>query len=417
MSVELSSLGRLRVALETGVSAYGVDQSASPSNFIDVPIVEGSLAVTRTEDLLDPQTMQLALDNFSLSVRGVRSCSVNFSSVLASTGSAYTGAASPALATTDDWALHRLFTTIMGGVLAPGVPNASTAVVAGSTTTVINVTTGHGVHFTQGSVIGCIVNGRVEAREILTKLSDAITVKVAFSGIPATGSQIYYGHTFYLTENPLNSLQFMHDGMEDYDKHVYGGLQGGFTLDLATGQLPKVNFALNGAYWAKLANATIAAGTIANHSPAAHMDTEFLVGTVGSSTRNVVHVSSETWTPNIQYIDIKSKAGVGTVLRKRRGRGRVIAGKFTMLEDSTQFDFAAAAAAKTELAMFSQLGSVAGNIVLLSAPNCQVKVPQKTDNNGAAGLEVEWMGRNDNTAVASGYAGLYTTSAFKIHML
>lgn len=416
MTIELSPLGRLRVAVETGTSAFAVDQSASPSNFIDLPIVEGSLAVERNEELLDPATMQTMLDDYSLQVRGVKSTGVSFSSILASTGTAYTGA--NAVPTDTTWALARVMKTVMGGLAQGSSPAAGaiTVVSAGSTTSSINTAGGAANQvLVRGGVVGCVVNGRVEAREINTIGAANFTVKMAFSGIPSNASQVYTGTTFYLTENPLNSLQFLYDGMEAYEKYVHAGLQGGFDLDITAGQLPKINVKLAGAYWAKLTNGAIAAGTPTLFGPAVNMDSEFLVRTVGSTVRNVVHCASETWSPNIQYLDVKSTAGVNTILRKRRNRGRVVSGEFTVYNDSSGFDFDAAATARTELGMYRQIGSTAGSIVLLSAPNCQIKVPQKADASGLDAKKVSWMARNDTDVSAT--AGDVTSSAFKIHML
>lgn len=426
MTTELSSLGRLRCAIESGVANYAVDQSASPSNFIDVPVIEGSVQATRNEDKLDPQTMQTTLDDHALMVRGVRSCGLNFSTYLAGTGTPLTGGVSAA--TTANCALVRLVSTMMGGLLSP-VSVATVTVDAGgvSTATRIYVTEGSvvGGVFTSGGVIGCTINGRVEAREIIGTNSagaDYVDVKIAFSGTPANGSAVYTGLTLYLTENPLDSLQFLHDGMEDYDKFVLGGLQGGFDLDITPGQLAKISPKLSGAYWAKLSNSTIAAGSASNVSPASHMDDELILGTVGSTTRTVIHTTSETWTPNITYIDVPSTAANNgsNILRKRRGRSSpsVISGKFTVREDHDGFNFDTADSSRSVLGLYRQIGSVPGSIVLLSAPTIQVKTPQKADANGLAAREIEWVGRNDVTT----YTGIgtntgYRSSALKIHLL
>lgn len=415
MSIEVSTIGRLRVAVETGASAFGVDQSGTPSNFIDIPVVENSIQSTRAQEKLNPLTLQNYLDDYSKSVLGPKSTTLNFSSILAGTGTPLLG--NTAVSTAANNALYRMLETIMGYATVPGVSGAVTQVQAASTTTTINVTATHGANFTPGSVIGCLINGRMEVREILSRSGDAIGVKVAFSAVPATSSQVYYGITFCLTADPANSLQFIHNGAESADHYMYGGLQGGFDLDVSTGQLPKINYKLAGAIWSQISS-SLAVGSISNFSPAATMDSEFIVGTVGSTTRNVVHCSAETWSPNIKYTMVKSPSGVNTILRARRARDRVISAKFTQYRDSSMFDFEAAEAAKTSLALFKQLGSTPGSTVFLSAPTVQVISHSRTDADGLAATEISVEGRNDEALQpASSLGQWYRQSALKISII
>lgn len=416
MSIELSSLGRVRIAIESGTANFAVDQSASPSNFIDLPVMEGTFAPSRKEEKLDPMTLQTMVDDHEEKVRGPKSCDVNFSTILAGTGTAYTGGV--AYPTTATWALGRLLQTIMGGSILTPTVTSTCLVTAGSTTTTVNVTAGHGTDgtFTTGGPIGVVINGRVEVREVLSLAANAVTVNLAFSAAPSTGAAVYAGLTFWLSENPVDSLQVLADGMEDTDKFVYAGLQGGFDLDVTTGQFPKLSAKLNGPYWAKRSSASIAAGSVSLFSPALITDCEFIVGTVGSTTRNLVHCTNETWTPGIEYIDVKSSTASSTVLRKKRNRGRAIAGKFTTYRDGSSFDFEAADSGKTDLYLLKQLGSTAGSIVTLVAPTVQCVTTNNADASGVAGVEVEWEGRN-STVFGTPTAGTYRSSAFKIFIL
>ena len=416
MSIELSSLGRVRIAIESGTANFAVDQSASPSNFIDLPVMEGTFAPSRKEEKLDPMTLQTMVDDHEEKVRGPKSCDVNFSTILAGTGTAYTGGV--AYPTTTTWALGRLLQTIMGGSILTPTVTSTCLVTAGSTSTVVNVTAGHGTDgtFTTGGPIGVLINGRVEVREVLSLSANSVTVNLAFSTAPSNGAAVYSGLTFWLSENPVDSLQILADGMEDTDKFVYAGLQGGFDLDVTTGQFPKLSAKLNGPYWAKRSSASIAAGSVSLFSPALITDCEFIVGTVGSTTRNLVHCTNETWTPGIEYIDVKSSTASSTVLRKKRNRGRAIAGKFTTYRDGSSFDFEAADSGKTDLYLLKQLGSTAGSIVTLVAPTVQCVTTNNADASGVAGVEVEWEGRN-STVFGTPTAGTYRSSAFKIFIL
>ena len=416
MSIELSSLGRVRIAIESGTANYAVDQSGSPSNFIDLPVVEGTFAPSRKEEKLDPMTLQTMLDDHDEKVRGPKSCDVAFSTILAGTGTAYTGGV--AYPTTSNWALARLLQTVMGGTMLTPTVTSTCLVTAGSTTTVINVTAGHGTDgtFTTGGPIGVVINGRVEVREVLSLAANAVTVGLAFSAAPTAGAAVYAGLTFWLSENPVDSLQILADGMEDTDKFVYAGLQGGFDLDVSTGQFPKLGVKLAGSSWTKRSSAAIAAGSITNFSPAIITDCEFIVGTVGSTTRNLVHCTGETWTPGIEYLDVKSSTASSTVLRKRRNRGRAIAGKFTTYRDGSSFDFEAADSARTDLYLLKQLGSTPGSIVTLVAPTVQCVTTNNADAGGIAGVSVDWEGRN-STVFSTPTAGTYRSSAFKVFVL
>lgn len=423
MSIELSSLGRVRIAIESGTANYAVDQSGSPSNFIDLPVIEGTFAPSRKEEKLDPMTLQTMLDDHDEKVRGPKSCDVAFSTILAGTGTALPGGV--AAVTTATWALGRLLQTIMGGsILTPSTASLTT-VSTGSTSTVIRFPLGTFASgmFTTGGPIGVTISGRVEVREISAMAAnpgaigfDTVTVPVAFSAAPSSGASAYTGYTFWLSENPVDSLQILADGMEDTDKFVYAGLQGGFDLDVSTGQFPKLSVKLAGSSWTKRSSAAIAAGSITNFSPAIITDCEFIVGTVGSTTRNLVHCTGETWTPGIEYLDVKSSTASSTVLRKRRNRGRAIAGKFTTYRDGSSFDFEAADSARTDLYLLKQLGSTPGSIVTLVAPTVQCVTTNNADAGGIAGVSVDWEGRN-STVFSTPTAGTYRSSAFKVFVL
>lgn len=415
MSYEDARLGRTRIYVEPDGS-YAVDDSANvASNSIDFPTIEGSIQATRGDTWLDPGTMQQYKDQYEEEVLGPKSCTLSFDTILSPPDTSLTGNGAPITETT--WWTARLLKTIMGALTAPSTSAATTLVVVGSTTTtVVNVTTGHGVRFPKGTAIGCVVNGKYEYREVLSRSTDLISVKVAFSAIPTAGTTIRASYTFSMTENPLTSLQVVHEGAEPYNRFCYRGLQGGFSLDVSSGQLPKMSFSLTGAIWAKLTNSALAAATITNLKPSASFNNEFIVATVGSTTRTVVHAVNETWTPGITYEPVRSAAGTETVVRMTRVRNnRVIQGSFNPYFDSSGLDWYALAAANTDLAMFKQIGSATteGGI-LLAAPTVQIQTPQRAQNGNLDALSVSWKGRHDAAGAAP------TTdlerSAFRIHL-
>jgi hypothetical protein len=95
-------------------------------------------------------------------------------------------------------ALERGFGTLRA------VPNS--AVVAGSTTTVINITPTHGLNYQVGDGIGLLnAAGELEISFIKTILVDALTVSPGFSVAP-TAAATLYGTTTYKLGNVLSSL-------------------------------------------------------------------------------------------------------------------------------------------------------------------------------------------------------------------
>lgn len=413
MSIEDARLGRLRVYIEPNGS-YAVDNTSNLSgDFVDVPYVEGSAQTNNGLSWLDPQTTKQYLDSYDEKIAGPKSCTLSFDALLSPPTTSLTGNGAPITEST--WWLARLLKTIMGSLTAPATSGATTEVQSGTTSTVVNVTTGHGVRFSKGTGIGCVVNGRYEYREVLSVSTDAVSVKVAFSGTPTTSSTVRASYTFALTENPDASLQLVLEGAEAYNRFAFLGLQGGFSLDVTTGQLPKISFALTGASWMKLSNAALAAASITNFKPSASFNSEFIAATVGSTTRTVVHAQGETWTPGITYEPVSSSSGVETIARMRRVRNRAVSGQFNPYFDSSGLDWHALAAARTKLAMFKQIGSsTSEGGVLLSAPTVQILTPQRAQNGNLDALQVQWEGRHDE-AVASPTTDFHR-SAFRIHL-
>ena len=418
MTYEASAIQRLRVALETGRANYAVDQTASPANFLDVQFTEGSVNATRGLDHLDPQSTQQYLDQYDKKVLGKTSASLSFTSNLSGTGTALTGNVAPESTTT--WWTARLLETMMGGFNVATVAGASTLVVAaGSTVTTINITAGHGAKFDKGGAVGFVVNGRYELREILSAAVNSVTLKVALSAIPADGSQVLHAYTFYMTEQPLNALQFIHEGRETSNRFAYFGMQGSFSLDVTTAALARMTLNLSGANWSQLTPASLSGGTVAMYNPVAVIDSEFIVQAVGTSTLNKVDCQNQTWTPGINYSPITTPDGVGnsTLLGWVRNRGRAISGSFQpYFNQSALPDWYTSDSSRTNLAMFQQIGGslTSGGLILLSAPTVQIMTPQAADNGGISGLTVQWEGRQD-AAVSSPTTDLHR-SAFRIHM-
>lgn len=423
MTVQVSALGRTRICAE---AAFAVDETGTIANFLDLPIVENSGTFVPLTDHLEPELQQQYLHSYTNSkmVLAKKSSTLALTTYLAGTTTPNPGNAAFANPTTN-WALGRLLGVLMGAV-QQGTPQAgATAVVAGSTTTSVNVTAGHGN--TLGSPGGAYAvriqsTGLYEAREILSCTANAVVPKVAHSAAPVAGEPIVWATTFGLTNNLagfLSTLQFLVEGAEAGDEYVGLGMQGTMSIDITQGQIAKLSTQLTGASWARTSPFTLAAATITNFSPIAHMTSELILGTgtiTSSQTRNVVSHSSSTWTPGLANLPVTSPEGPANsgIIGWKRARGRAITGQVQVYDD-TATNWITADTNRTDLSLFQQVGMTTAGIVLLSAPTIQLSVvPPRTPANDLYGFNVSWAGRNDE-AISNPSTDVQR-SAFRIHI-
>jgi hypothetical protein len=80
---------------------------------------------------------------------------------------------------------------VLGGVSTLAAQTSQILIVAGSTTTVLNVTPGRGSQWsTVGMPIGCIVNGRLEVTEIVASTVNTVTVRQIVETLRAYAGKI-----------------------------------------------------------------------------------------------------------------------------------------------------------------------------------------------------------------------------------
>lgn len=398
---DLSQLHRIRIRQE---STYATDMTSvgtSFTSFLDLPIRRGSFQGGRAEGELDPMTNKQRIDQFDEQVRGAKACAPQWEMLAHSHGVAINGTNAPPSSTA--WAQGLLLKNMLGGERVETPPGTNTTVQAGSTTTVINVTAAHGVRWEKGAAIGVIINGRLETNEVLSVTGDAISVKVAFSGVPSNGTIVHGATTYYPTDPTglATSLQIAFEGRESSLRFGYLGCNGTFSLGLTNKELLTMNVQLKGASWLKYGTAALAAASFANFTPIVLKDSLFVIGTVGSTTRNQVHTFAREISPNLNYMLVPSEAGVeGTVGVKRIHDPPVFSGSITAFRDGSGFDFDAAQSGLTDLLLLHQYGSQPGGTVLFSFPTVQYWVPDDTDNEGTQGIKIPWKARNDS-AVAT----------------
>ena len=419
MTVQVSALGRTRIAAE---AAFAVDETGTLANFLDLPIVENSGTFVPLIEHLEPELQQQYLHSYTDSkmVLAKKSSTLALTTYLAGTGAPQDG--NDTWSTT--WALGRLLAALMGAAYQGTPQVAATLVTAGSTTSSINVTAGHGTGL--GSPGGAyaieLVSGLIEAREILSCTANTVVPKVAHSEAPAAGKKVYWATTFGLTNNLagfLSTLQFLVEGAEAGDEYVGLGMQGTMSIDITQGQIAKLSAQLTGASWARPSVTSLSAATIANFSPIAHMTSELILGTgtlTATQTRNLVSHSSSTWTPGLANLAVTSPEGPASsgIIGWKRARGRAITGQVQVYDD-TATNWITADANRTDLALFQQIGMTTSGIVLLSAPTVQLSVvPPRTPANDLYGFLVSWAGRNDE-AIATPTTDVQR-SAFRVHI-
>lgn len=441
MAVYISNIGRLRVAVE---AAFNTDETGTIANFIDLPVAEGSTAMTCMQDHLDPQTMQQLVHAYADSdlTAGKKSSTLNFTTHLAATGNPVTGAVAIPYLTNASWALRRVLGTLMGGASSGVLSGVARTVAAASTASLINTSTDSSGMALPGTAIAVLIAGKYEAREVLSVTGVAITPKVAFSAAPVLGAPILFSTTFHLIENlsgPLPSLQLVAEGAAANEAPLGGaiaadrlaalGTQGTFGIDITPGAIPKLTVQLQGASWNRIAAAALAApSSIGGFYPVVNMDSELIVGTGATNvvqTRNRVSHSSSTWQPGFAVTPITSPEGLNSsnVVGFKRARGRGVSGNFIAYEEPTATTWLALdglnnsgpVANRQFPHIMQQIGSTAQGMVLLTAPTAQISVvPTRTDAGGLYSQTISWVGKNDGS-ISSPTTDL-GRSAFRVHI-
>jgi hypothetical protein len=297
MTVEISTIGRLRINAE---SAINVDSSAAITGFFDLPVVEKTATFAGTQDHLEPEVMQQYVHGYTDSkmVLGKRSNTLDFTTYLASTGFPRTGITGstaglsyewpiigPSSDPANSWALGGILQIVMGGSSRGTLQAAATATTAGSTKTSVNITAGHGTGLGAKARAFAVVlpSGKIEAREILAVTANVVIPKMAFSEVPGTAAAVYWATTFHLIENVgsnLSTLQAVLEGPEHSDNYVARGLQGTFGIDVSPAAIAKLTFKMAGGAWHRTTSSLGSPGLIPNFAPIVNMNSELVVAPV-----------------------------------------------------------------------------------------------------------------------------------------
>lgn len=413
---------RLRVYTEpAGAATFAVDHTGTLGDFTDVPFAETSGMATLTEETHNPLTAQQNVLGFQEKVVGKRSWSLTFTTPLAPTG------VSAAQGTTQvQGAIGLMLKALMGGEFLGRGTVAATGGWANSATG--DVATGANLR-AGGSLSWADSNGVRHAREIESVTSNTVTLKVGLPGAPASGDALHAGATYYWTQDPDTSLQFILEGEEQNQRYVLLGGQGTVAPTLPLdGTIPTLQWTITGPDWLMGDDAAGSAGidavalgtaTHSNYNPITGHVGRLLVQTVGTATYSgaTVDASEVSFQTGMAYTAVPSPSGVNGVLRHRLTRASdsaPVSGSFSTYY--TGYTWRDHLSAKTDLYVAYQTGVSGGGIVVLSGSTAQVTDVADPDASGIAGQTIQWMGRLDTDTV-EGTASDLGRSPQRYHLL
>lgn len=428
MTYESSQLKRVRYYIEPE-SSYAIDNQANlATQFSDIKVTEFSYAINVEQ--LENATMMQRLDRFREKINSRRRSEATLTTYLNGTGVT----ASYNVTATSNPVGALLKATMGGEYLSKG----SGLISAGTANYICNLSNSVRVGGAVG-VVNPTTNRLVCTRVIATgSTTTAITTSVGFGFSPTSGSVVYGSSNYYLGNNPSTSVQlYVDDSNEEDDHWNLLGLQGGFSLDMPIGELPTITFDFKGASWASGSNVAILQNaTYSDATPPPFVDGMVYFNSINTnlsgsrSAMSPIDVQSFELTPNISYIEILSERGVNNILRMRRQRSIPIAsGKFvTYYDDTTYWRIKENVGATTTNAIRGtrfadigiQIGTLPGQTVFISMPQCQITNVQKVDAGGLNGVEVSFDVHEPEYAA---YNPVFDTdvdlnySAFTIHLL
>lgn len=431
MSVEVHKLQRLRVYRET---TFGTDLTASLASYVDVPAAEGSITLKTDQDTLDPLTVQIYKDKHPTKVLGLKRGTLSFTMAMIG----------PAATTTNTQhtrnALGYILRDVMGGenlmygkTVDDVSPAATDFTMSGSSNG------GNGVF--PGTAYGITLTNGIEWRIAKTAPdnSTSVTHGLATSAAPANGAQLYGTSTYYLTENPTESLQFALYGTEDNDRWLAMGCQlDSMAFNLTAGQLPTITFNFKCSNWHY--GLDVGDGGISGYAPAdtwdgaiseasysglnyplvqsGYMYQHTVATATYSGSTSVLPISQESWAPAIQFVPKTGPNADQGVFGWVRNRViPVIKGTFNLpYEDLTWYHHKIN---RTQISLQRVLGGAAGGTIIFDAPTVQIVDATRVEDGSLAYQQISWEAHHDaeGTATSSETSaeGMLRRSAFRLH--
>lgn len=391
MTVGLEKLRRLRVYEQ---STFTEDHSGTLGDYVDVDALEGTVNGQRGQVSNAVRTVRQNRTQIAKDVLGPKSASMAFQTHLCGHGLDLDGDVNPP--TKSDWWFLKLLAGVYGGLDNETPPSAQTTVQSGTTSTVVNVTTGHGSRFKHGGAIGCITSNGYELREVLSVATDAVSVKVAFSGTPTTGQPVRRPVTVYRT-TPTTWFSFAEEGDVGYDRWHYRGMQGSVGYQHTWGGPVVMPWQFQGPRWDNLGTSSLAAASITQNTPIVMNTVEMLLATVGSTTRTAIGAQAISIEPDMPWIMQHGTGGLETVIKMVPGYPADAGVQVKITEPFEDLARFTSRDALTDFALFMQIGNAVGYSVLHSIPKGHLVALDRADSEGLTGQSWGIKGRNDST--------------------
>lgn len=420
MSLNIRNVQRIRIAEEANGS-FASDLSGSMGGFLDLPFHEGSANLKLSQPLESPLHAQQRLDGYPVEVLMPKSAQLDFSMNIETLdtkpGSGLTAAQS---------ALGLLLKVALGGEnLGTG-----TAITTSASTTSLPTSSAAGIPV--GGCVGAIAtSGVLSMREVKSKSSNTLALKLALSGAPANSSDVKSAASYFLSGtdgSQTTSLQAAIEGLFTSDRYLLlGGWLSSISIALGPGAIPKITFSFMFAQWlpadgsstsGNLQTGALGVATYVNAKTIVQKDSELRQQTNGTTTLNsatLLAASTIEFKPNIKYAVQRTPAGVNTIKQPIRDRAApAIAGAFVLpYEDQTWFT---ARDSRTAKGLWYQIGtSPTDGGILIAAPTVQITDVQLINADGIVATRVEWKGRSDGDT--SGSTADLALSPFRIHLI
>ncbi len=423
MTMFPSKIERVRGLQE---SSFVTDGSGTMGNFFELPFHEGTLALELLRPTQTPMHAQQRLGGYPSPVLMPKAATLAFDCNLET----FTTKAASTVAPTSHWLAEMLESALGGAHLVTGTSAAGTP-----TTSVMSAAVSTTIR--PGAAVGIVTPGGLfEFREVKSKSSNQITLKLATTSAAATSSIIYGSTTNYYATRQTSAgntyMQFVCEGFNTEDRWLLrGGVLESLALTFGPATIPKCGFKWKFARWDQADGGSgsaydgtgneIAASTYTNTVTLVQADSEHRSPTVGTATLSGTLLESSTLeiTPNITWVPVHSSSGTNTIVAwVKTHSAPVISGSFTVpFEDSIAWF--TAHTSRTAKAHFLQIGSsTTDGGVLVSVPNTRITgTPQRVDVNGVAGLKMDFVSLLDtDTTAESGYEAL-AESPFRIHFI
>lgn len=401
MSATLRKLQRLRVKSE---STFGSEESGSVGSFTDVRF-DTAEDTLENEMLEDAATVQRFYQRHKKVPGRTRVESFNVEMSLLPTGTALNSSAS-APGSTPTFGHGVILKQGLGGYNADkGTTEDGTA---SSTASALEVSDASVL--SAGQAIGVTVGGNVELAVIRSISGTTVTPYMDFSGAPDDAAEVLNAHTFYLTDDPSASLQYILEGAHkdpSTDREDIVWLLGcavnelGFTHN--TAELIKMNLGHAGREWKHDEDVgTPLAGAETSLQSASYTDTDVPVQFISSKvflgkvnsfpgTHRTIDPQEISFSPNVNRIEIPSPQAVNGILQYQMAPdGPMATVEITghLTADELR-EFQQAIQNKDDYYFAVQAGQSSGKIGFVAAPRCQVvNIQRATAGDQLAGYTV-----------------------------